>query len=253
MIKADVLTRVPQKWLRTGPGSVECTVDPIACPGLASCTGPQGGDADESLSTDLYSASVASHNAHHMGVDRSYFLALRLLGIGVSKQMMRDMVANCEICRRIDPAPVRWEGGSLGVVETWARLATEITHYNGAPYLTVVDCGPGRFAVWRKLRSESGAEVAGQLELIFQERGTPSSCYLTMGSASAVRLSRMSWPGGAYVSFSLVHIGPLETGWWSKTTGQSRGWPCVLSRMFVRWYFTITLPPMRVALFLWKL
>ncbi|KFD54720.1 hypothetical protein M514_04420 [Trichuris suis] len=49
----------------------------------------------------------------------------------------------------------------------------DITHCGGRPYLTLIDCGPSRFAIWRPLRLHTGAEVVRQLEAVFCERGAP--------------------------------------------------------------------------------
>ena len=60
----------------------------------------------------------------------------------------------------MDPAPVRWNHGTLAVKENWRRLAMDtITHYGGKLYLTMVDCGPGRFAVWRSIASDSSESI----------------------------------------------------------------------------------------------
>jgi len=53
----------------------------------------------------------------------------------------------------------------------------DITHYEGRHYLSLIDCGPSRFAVWKRLRrqeSQDSAAVVEQLEVVFLERGAPS-------------------------------------------------------------------------------
>ncbi|KFD46109.1 LOW QUALITY PROTEIN: hypothetical protein M513_13004 [Trichuris suis] len=49
----------------------------------------------------------------------------------------------------------------------------DVTHFGGRPYLTLIDCGPSRFAIWRPLRLHTSADVVGQLETVFYERGAP--------------------------------------------------------------------------------
>ncbi|KRX86345.1 hypothetical protein T4E_2355, partial [Trichinella pseudospiralis] len=39
--------------------------------------------------------------------------------------------------------------------------------------LTLVDCGPSRFAFWRRLRVHCSGNVTEQLEAVFYERGAP--------------------------------------------------------------------------------
>ena len=48
-----------------------------------------------------------------------------------------------------------------------------VTHVNGSNYLTIIDCGPTRFAVWRYLQRQDADTVIQQLELVFVERGAP--------------------------------------------------------------------------------
>ena len=49
----------------------------------------------------------------------------------------------------------------------------DVTHVNGCNYLTIIDCGPTRFAVWRCLQQQDADTVIQQLELVFFERGAP--------------------------------------------------------------------------------
>ncbi|KAF0295321.1 Gag-Pro-Pol polyprotein [Amphibalanus amphitrite] len=87
--------------------------------------------------------------------------------------MARAVVENCDACRSIDPAPVRWRHGSLGVSVPWQRISIDVTHHRGQNYLTVIDCGPSRFCVWRSLRRANANEIVGHLEQLFLERGAP--------------------------------------------------------------------------------
>ena len=70
---------------------------------------------------------------------------------------MESIVQCCNRCREVDPSPVRWDSRSLEVDEDWLRLSVDVTHVPkvGAsrpiPCLTVVDCGPSRIAVWRRI------------------------------------------------------------------------------------------------------
>ena len=76
----------------------------------------------------------------------------------------------CQRCPPIDPSRAHWERGELSVSEVLKRLAMDVTHVGGAHYLTVIDCGPSRFAVWRRLRRQDSASVIDQLEQLFFER-----------------------------------------------------------------------------------
>ena len=56
----------------------------------------------------------------------------------------------------------------------WERVAIDVTHFQGRLYLTMVDCGPSRFAIWRQLRYESAAYIIAELSSVFYERGPPA-------------------------------------------------------------------------------
>ncbi len=62
-------------------------------------------------------------------------------------------------------------------------------HYSGLPYLTMVDCGPGRFMIWRQLKGETAAEVCREIDSVFFERGTVRE--LLMDNACAFRAEEM--------------------------------------------------------------
>lgn len=51
----------------------------------------------------------------------------------------------------------------------WLRLAADITHVAGLPFLTVVDCGSS-FIVWQRLGCESAGEFVLALRRVFRQR-----------------------------------------------------------------------------------
>ena len=59
----------------------------------------------------------------------------------------------------------------------------DITHHNGEHFLTLIDCGPSRFAVWRPLRRQDATAVTRQLESVFLERGPPTEILTDNGTA----------------------------------------------------------------------
>uniref|UniRef100_A0A5S6QNW2 Integrase catalytic domain-containing protein n=1 Tax=Trichuris muris TaxID=70415 RepID=A0A5S6QNW2_TRIMR len=117
--------------------------------------------------------SRTHHETGHPGINRTLYFARQLNPL-VTRRQLQDIVASCDACRSIDPAPVRWEKGTLEVQEVWHRLAIDITHCNGRPYLTLIDCGPSRLAIWRPLKLQSSGEITQQLEDIFLEHGAPA-------------------------------------------------------------------------------
>ena len=63
---------------------------------------------------------------------------------------VRNVIKNCEPCQSIDPAPIRWEKGKLDVEGNWERLAMDITHYGTDKFLSLIDCGLSKHALWRQ-------------------------------------------------------------------------------------------------------
>ena len=163
--KADALTRVKQKWLEKSDKEeieVECCAAGFNLKDM--------------------------HNTHHMGVERSLFLARRL-DPTVSKEDVKKVVRECEQCQKIDPAPTVHEAGELYVGNNWERLAIDVTHYRNTHYLSIVDCGPGRFAIWRELKHETAECIVTTLEQIFYERGPVTE--VLMDNATVFRSEKM--------------------------------------------------------------
>ena len=129
-----------------------------------------------------------SHEVHHMGVDRSLYLA-RKLDPGVSREAVKAVVRACQRCQRIDPAPVAHTKGQLSMDKNWCRVAIDVTHYQNKPYLSLVDCGPSRFAIWREMRNERTEEIIGNLNQIFSERGPVRQ--ILMDNATALKSEKM--------------------------------------------------------------
>jgi hypothetical protein len=122
------------------------------------------------------------HNANHMGIRSTLYLARQLDGDAKEKEVSL-VVKSCLKCQSTDPAPIKWQHGSLEVDGNWVRLACDVTHYGKNTFLTVVDCGPSRFAIWREIPSEDAQNVSKQLEQIFIERGPPSELLMDNGLA----------------------------------------------------------------------
>ena len=110
------------------------------------------------------------HDAHHFGVDRTLFLP-RQLARNVSREIVDRVVRQCDRCQMKDPSPVRHKSEELPVAGLWQRIAVDIVHYRSKPYLSVVDCGPSRFAVWRGLSVETVDHVSRLLNELFLEQG----------------------------------------------------------------------------------
>jgi ribonuclease HI len=157
---ADKLTRVPSKWLRMQING-----------GLATVVA--------NVDTELGSPSLQDvreiHDRCHFGVDRTLELARERFGDGVSRKMVKKIVSRCDRCARVDPSVAfRWDRGVVAASRVWQRWATDITHVDGRPYLSVTDTVSG-FTMWRALRNESAHEVCGHIRQLFSEFGPPES------------------------------------------------------------------------------
>ncbi|XP_065667733.1 uncharacterized protein LOC136088022 [Hydra vulgaris] len=157
--KADVLTRVPKTWLN---------------------------ELSRRSTKELCGVSIAEeirncHSKHHFGVNRTMFTVQQRL-LHVLRKDAEECVRKCCQCNSIHPAPIKWGNGALDVPDTWYRIACDVTHYKGSPYLTKIDCGPSRFAIWRKLPREDTKNVVSQLEPVFREHGPPQELLMDNGA-----------------------------------------------------------------------
>ena len=153
--KADRLTRVPQRWLdaikrNTGPLQPACT---------ASVS-----------SVGLDQIKIVHRQSGDPGVRRTLYF-VKQIARGVSKAAVKTVVRECEECQLIDTAPMHWSKGALNVKQTWHRVAMDTTHCNRSHFLTVIDCGPARFAIWQRLPRQDATSVINPLKALFYEQG----------------------------------------------------------------------------------
>ena len=78
-------------------------------------------------------AATPDCNKHVTQIHKQYY------GEDIDENIIRNVVKDCETCRRIDPASINWEKGSSDVAKVWHRLAVDITHYQGVSYLSLID------------------------------------------------------------------------------------------------------------------
>ena len=190
--RADALTRVPDAWRQV-----------LVKEETAACA-VEGSDDDP----DMLMKEVARihHASGHPGVRRTLYFARRANKL-TTRRVAQAVVSACQTCRSIDPAPEKWRRGQLDVETSWERVAIDVTHHGGRLYLTVVDCGPSRFAIWRPLRYENATYVVAELEAIFLERGPPSEILLDNATAFRGRVFRAfakNW--GVAVRYRAAHV-----------------------------------------------
>ncbi|XP_045114815.1 uncharacterized protein LOC123506631 [Portunus trituberculatus] len=149
--KADVLTRVPKKWLSSNDNQPFCA---------AAVVVPE------------FKIARIHQTSGHSVVKRSLYFCRRKFS-ETTRRQMQEVVRKCEACQSIDPAPVYWKKDVLGVTESWKRVSMDVCHVEDQHYLTLIDCGPSRYAIWRRLRRQDAAAVTEVLESVFYERGAP--------------------------------------------------------------------------------
>jgi len=156
--KADELTRVPSHWLRKNN---------LACVS----------------SVDLRDKIARIHNLNHFGVDRTFYFVKRAFrDISISKKDVANVVRGCRLCLSIDPSPVRWPVGRLSTSLIWSRVACDVTHHDGVPYLSFIDCGPSRFTIWKRLHLENANEITNAFNELCIERGPPAELLVDNGA-----------------------------------------------------------------------
>lgn len=169
--KADNLTRVPKRWL----SRKEETGVAMVC---------------EKEVVDLHVLIKQVHSMHHFGVNRTFFTIKRCYpNIDVSKQDVERAIKYCKECLTIDPTTIKWDPGHLDCDQTWDRIAIDVTHYGTSKYMTIVDCGPSRFSIWRRIQSETKDQISKVLLEIFAERGPPRE--LLMDNSATFRCEQI--------------------------------------------------------------
>ena len=114
------------------------------------------------------------------------------LEINVSNADIKDLISKCQSCQSIDPAPIKWETGKLAVNENCTRHAADVTKFDQQKFLSIIDCGPSRFAVWKLIKAEDVKSIGTEFSNLFCERGSPKELiidnYTTFHSAEFSKL-----------------------------------------------------------------
>ncbi|XP_054259447.1 uncharacterized protein LOC128984178 [Macrosteles quadrilineatus] len=153
--KADLLTRVPRKWLARNEETSIALVY-------------------ENESVDQKTLVKQVHDLHHFGVNRTLFTARRCHpDINFTTKVVEEVVKSCKECLSIDPSSIKWEPGYLDCQNNWYRLAIDVTHYGQSKFMTIVDCGPSRFCIWRRIPKETKDQISKVFLELFTDRGPP--------------------------------------------------------------------------------
>ena len=151
--KADALSRVPQTWPKADIAAIATT-----------------------------DSARRAHADAHAGVEPTLRVA-RKINPAVTRAEVKEVVRECVPCGEYDPNPVKMQRGSLRVDKVWDRLACDVTHVGQEKFVTIVDCGPSRFAVWQRVNHEDDTEVVACLRKVFEWYSAPKELLMDNGRA----------------------------------------------------------------------
>ena len=130
------------------------------------------------------------HGMHYMGVERRLYLMWKV-DLHIKREEVQKVVKNCVRCQSINLAPNIHDPGEIGTSKNWTRLAIDITHYRGGAYLSMIDCGPGRLAIWWELHAELASAVTEELEKVMLERGPVMEVIMDNGTVFRSEIFQM--------------------------------------------------------------
>ena len=131
-----------------------------------------------SFQTRKHEAVLKLIHDGHLGLNKCMLHAKDTVYWPGLNDQLEKLVLNCELCIKYPHSKCQQEPSlSLGQevpLYFWTKLATDIFHFEGAPYLLVVDYATS-FLVVYKLTSMTGQHIATQCKLIFSEYGWPET------------------------------------------------------------------------------
>nr|XP_047129399.1 uncharacterized protein LOC124809374 [Hydra vulgaris] len=127
---ADALTRVRSRWLNKL----------MEAKNSSNSVGAVFAEAE-------FISSIHKRTGH-FGVNRTLNFARKVIPTATVNDV-REVHKICEPCQSVDPPHVLWEKEKLSVKENWERVAVNITYFGTEKFLTLVDCGPSIYALWR--------------------------------------------------------------------------------------------------------
>ena len=76
-----------------------------------------------------------------------------------------------------------YEAGEIQVSKNLERLTIDVTLYRNEVDLSIVDCGPGRFAIWKRIKGETAEVISTVWEEVFLEREPVTEVFMDNGRA----------------------------------------------------------------------
>ncbi|KAK4307617.1 hypothetical protein Pmani_020637 [Petrolisthes manimaculis] len=77
----------------------------------------------------------------------------------VSTTCSGNAVGEMESAPASAPAPAKWQKERLGVSDIWGRVSMDTCYVGNQLYLTLIDCGPTRYAIWKRLRRQDSSSI----------------------------------------------------------------------------------------------
>ena len=103
----------------------------------------------------------------HPGIKRMLHV-MRRINPAAAKAEIKQVY---EMCQSIDLAPARQWKEQLEASDAWQWVGMDIAHYGGNYFLTLIDCGPTCFTIWRPLACQDLASILWQLSFAFYKKG----------------------------------------------------------------------------------
>ena len=151
--KADALSRVLQTWPKADIAAIATT-----------------------------DSARRAHADAHARIEPTLRVA-RKINPAVTRAEVKEVVRKCVPCGEYDPSPVKMQRGLLKVNKVWDRLACDVTHVGQEKFVTIVDFGPSRFAVWQRVNNEDETEVVACLHKVFEWFSAPKELPMDNGRA----------------------------------------------------------------------
>ena len=221
--QADSLTRVPQGWF-------DLLKKAVKPPYHASAVFPSKHDFD-------WIRSI--HHRNGLSGIRQTLYFVRQVDPMVSKASVRAVVRNCEKWRLIDPPPMHWPRRKLDISDTWSRVGMDVTHHQGRHDLSLIDCRPTQFSIWRHLRWQDAASVISHLESLFCKRRVLAEILVDNNTAFRSKVFR-NFPSewGVQLHFCCVHVssdnGIVEQCHWNVKRTAARKQCSIMEAVY--WY-----------------
>ena len=187
----DALTRVLQHWLTAAWKESE----PLQLP----CTASE-------LSMDLKQIMSIHEQCGHPRIKRMLYF-LKMVNPAVKKADVRMVVQRCQVCQSINPATVQRQKGNLSATHVWNRLGIDVKHVGSQLYLTVIDYGPSRFAIWWLQHWQDTTTIICQMESIFYNGGPPVKILTDNGATfSSEEFSQFLRKWGVWIRFQCAYV-----------------------------------------------